>query len=228
MSLLNIAISGDLEQYQRDEIALTKKANLYALKVGSETLRRNIAAATGKFGDRLAKTWKARVYANGGTAPAAMVYSKAPRIISAMMADTVILPKKGRYLAIPTDYNRSQGKAGGKVMVSPKQMIDSGLSFTRPRKGGPGLIWFLSVPRASKMSRADQVKLFGRGGYRRIRDAIGSARMYAKTQVPMFTLVPQVHLTKKLDLQPIVDRVQDQLPSFLSEGYDFYDTGGSA
>lgn len=232
MSLIDIAIRGDLEKYQREEIDLKKKADLYALKVGSEKLRAALAGqTTSSLGDRLGKSWKARTYPNGGQNPTALVYTKAPDIISAFMAQTVILPKKGRYLAIPTNFNRSEGRRGAKVRVTPKEMVASNAAFTRPRKNGPGLIWFLTVTRAQHrgqgktgrvkdMAFAGGLVQVGRFG-RRTREIL-TARA-----VPMFILVPSVTLTKRLDGDAEASKVRDQLPQLIAEGYSFYDTGGS-
>lgn len=229
MSLLGIAVKGDLEKYQREEIDLMKKANLYALRVGGEQFRSRLAGQTGNsLGSRMARTWQARVYPNGGTNPSALIYSKAPRIISAFLADTVILPKKGRYLAVPTGFNRAGGRKGGKARVSPKEMVESGQAFTRPRKNGPGLIWFLTVGKAqvrgSKKVRdiaiAGGLVQVGRYG-RRTRDIL------AARAVPMFILVPSIHLKRRIDAQREIQRISDDLPGLLSEGFDFYDTKGN-
>lgn len=238
-SLLKIAVEGDLEKYQRDEITLKKKADLYALKVGSDTFRRRLGAQTGTaLGPRMAQTWQARTYPNGGTNPSALVYSRAPNIISAFMADTVILPKKGRYLAIPTNFNRAGGRRGGAARVTPKDMIASGQSFTRPRKNGPGLIWFLTVNKAESQTHwATKTGKQMVGKVRQMAYAGGLVRVgrygrstrdiLAARAVPMFVLVPNVHLKKRLDPAAEASRISDELPSLLAEGYSFYD-GGAA
>lgn len=234
MSLLNIAIRGDLEQYQRDEIALTRQANLYALRVGSEQLRAKLESDTGaSLGSRLAKTWKARVFANSGQSPAALVYTKAPGIISSFMAETVILPRKGKYLAVPTGFNRAGGRKGGKARITPKDMIASGQAFTRPRKAGPGLIWFLTVGKAeTRSSRIKDGKLI-LGKIRQIAIAGGQVQVgrygrrtrdiLAARAVPMFVLLPSVRHAKRLDPEVAAERLRDRLPDLIAEGYSFYD-----
>lgn len=237
-SLLKIAVEGDIEKYMADEVALKRKADIYALDVASQTLGTRLGRQTGaKLGERMARTWKARVYKNPIN-PRALVYSKAPAIISSFMADTIILPKKGKHLAIPTGFNRVSGRKGAKVRVTPKEMVASGLSFTRKRNKGPGLIWFLRITvaetRAGWRSRKGK-QLAGRirkiayaGGLVKVGRAGRATRdILAARAVPMFILVPQVRQKKRLDLEAEVTRIQNELPGFLEEGYNAY-SGRSA
>lgn len=236
MSLLSLAVKGDLERWQGEEIALTRKASRYAVRVGSKVLQERLAKRTqGVLGPKVAKLWRARVYTNGNRAPAAVVYTKVPGIIASFSADTVILPRKGKYLAIPTLYNRQQGARGGKVKITPKQMVESGLAFTRPTKSGKALMWFLKVPKTGKIAKLNgmtarqaQVKLFGRSGARAFSRVLGNARMFNHTFVPMFILVPSVHLKKRIDLRTEIDRIERELPDLVQEGYAYYDTGVAA
>lgn len=233
-----MAVSGDFERWQREEIDLKRKADLYVLDVASQEMQEGLAKRTGEaLGARMSRTWRRRLYKNPKD-PAALIYSRAPDIITTFLAETIIVPKKGRYLAIPTGFNRAGGQRGAKVRVTPKEMIASGMSFTRPRKGGDGLIWFLQIAHAQdrnqrlgsdgkiKYGKVYDVAMaggmlnVGRRG-RRARDAI-KARA-----VPMFVLVKQAHHTQSIDADGILREVANRSDGYYAEAYQIFDTGSA-
>lgn len=234
-----MAVSGDFERWQREEVDLKRKADLYVLDVASQEMQEGLAKETGdKLGARMSRTWRRRLYKNPKN-PAALVYSRAPDIITTFLAENVIVPKKGRYLAIPTGFNRTGGQRGAKVRITPKEMIASGMSFTRPQKGGDGLIWFLQVATAEtrnqrmgsdgklrygkvyQMAYAGGALQVGRKG-RRTRDII-KARA-----VPMFVLVKRAHHTQSIDADGILGDVAKNGDGYYAEAYQIFDTGSAA
>lgn len=119
MSLqVKLAFTGNLAGFaQATHLRIARGARIAAEKQAARAkllLRQDARAA---LGDKVANAWRADIYpvsANVRTeAPAVFVFSKAPLIVKAFAADTVIVPKKGAHLAIPTEnVPRRSGKAG--------------------------------------------------------------------------------------------------------------------
>lgn len=232
-----MAVTGDFERWQREEVDLKRKADLYVLDVASQEMNEGLAKRTGEtLGARMSRTWRRRLYKNPKN-PAALVYSRAPDIITTFLSETVIVPRKGRYLAIPTGFNRSGGQRGAKVRVTPKEMIASGMSFTRPRKGGDGLIWFLQVAHAQSRGRNLKVRELamagglvsvgeqrdrGRGKYWNFAGNIVRSRA-----VPMFVLVKQAQHTRIIDADGVLREVALNSDGYYAEAYQIFDTGSA-
>ena len=116
---------------------------------------------------------------------AAVVWSKAPVIIGAHDAGPLIRAKNGLWLAIPTP---AAGKALGGRRITPaawERKTGLRLRFVY-RRTGPSL---LVADRSAAASRSKT----GRG----------------QVTVPIFLLVPQVKLPKRLDLARDAERAHD-------------------
>ncbi len=176
------------------------------------------------LGSKLPRTVQTKRFPRENSIGAAgIVFTKAPEIIRAFNTGAVIVPKHGRYMAIPTQFNlaggrRKSAKVGGwnGVRVTPDEMIKSGASFVIPNKDGPGKLWMLTVAQAQvKSGKRGKIKSLAYaggivpiGGARRARvDAALKAGA-----VPMFTLLPQVRLTKTLDIARIRSKAQQRFP----------------
>lgn len=232
--MLSFSVKHDVEGWQRGEIALKRNADIYALAVASQTLQQRLAKQTeATLGARLGRAWKQRLYKNAQN-PAAMVYTLAPSIITTFLADTVTVPQHGKHLAVPTGFNRAGGRRGGKVRVTPKQMIESKQSFVRPRKAGPGLIWFLKInlanARTSRVGKNGKVLLGPvkdmaiAGGLAQVGRFGRSTRDILKARaVPMFVLLPQTAHKRRLDAEAETRRIETELPGYIAEGYQVYD-----
>lgn len=227
-----LAVKGDLVRAMTAEKGRIARAVTKALDdVGGdaqEEYRRQVEAAFGPRGGRkLARTIRIKRFPRSDSVNAAVfIFSRAPEIIAGSDSGAVILPKQGRFLAIPTNFNRAHGRRGTRaergaggfpgVRVTPEEMVKSGLAFTRPRKDGPGFIWFLKVTRAQKrvgkrgklrdLAFAGGLFLVGSGRVGRTRDILEAGA------VPMFVLVPQVRIPKKLSIARIRSKAERRLP----------------
>jgi Family of unknown function (DUF6441) len=120
MSLaLRLAMVGDLRAAsERYKIAILGGERDARDQFGTRLklrLRDDIRAAG--LGDRMANTVRYEGYPEGNRLawkPAGLVFSKAPLIIEAFSADTTILPRKGLFLAIPTENVPRHGRPGGR------------------------------------------------------------------------------------------------------------------
>jgi len=152
------------------------------------------------LGMRLARTIRARSYPKGQASldAAAVVWSNAPDIVRAFDEGALIRSRSGFWLAIPTE---AAGKRGlGRKRVTPEgweQRTGLKLRFVY-RRGAPSLL--VAEGRVSKSGRAVRSRSkTGRG----------------LQTVPIFILVPQVRLAKRLDLERDVDRWLRRLPGLI-------------
>jgi len=204
---LAAAISGDLRKIMAEEVKAAEDAVTAAMRHAADglkaDLRRQVTEAG--MGQRLANTWRAELYPKGRKSikAAGFVFTKAPTIIRAFDQGAVIKSKHGFWLAIPTP--AAGTGARGKRMTPGlwEQMHGARLRFIY-RRGAPSLL-------VAENMRARNGK---RGGF-----AHGSASALRTgrglTTVVMFTLVPQVNLKKRLDVDAAAERWGDMLPGLV-------------
>ena len=126
-----------------------------------------------------------------------MVWTKAPTIVSAHDTGPLIRSRSGFWLTIPTPA-AGRSRRGGRITPGEwERRTGLRLRFVyRPR--GPSLL--VAEGRLNKSGRAVASRSkTGRG----------------VTTVPIFLLVPQVKLPKRLDLVRDADRAQDALPGMI-------------
>ena len=124
---------------------------------------------------------------------AAVVWSKAPVIVGAHDAGPLIRSKNGFWLAIPTP---AAGKALGGRRITPgawERKTGLRLRFVY-RRTGPSLLV------------ADAARLNSRGLAAASRSKTGRGQVTA----PIFLLVPQVKLPKRLDLARDAERAHER------------------
>ena len=143
---LEAAIRGDLEKMVAADWRRGGRAARGGLRRAAKGLRKGLRedAKRAKLG-RLGRVWRYRVY-RGRRSPmdtAAIVYPKAGKrgrgALWAFEHGATIRAKGGRYLAIPTGYNKPRGhrksKAGPLVSVE-KMVAMKKWTYVRPAKGG--------------------------------------------------------------------------------------------
>jgi hypothetical protein len=139
------------------------------------------------LGDRLANTWRTRVYPLRGESwhPTVHVWSNAPMLAAAHADGGVIVPKAGKFLAIPIDnVVRKGGRRRRPLDIESEFNQDLVIKPTRH----PNV--FLALVRAVRARS-------GRGLRRASARRRGQGR--AEQLVPMFILVRQVTLTPRLN-----------------------------
>lgn len=194
----------------------TMKTETDALK---DELRRQIATAFGAKGRSMSGSWRGKVFPPTGLSlrPAGLVWSKMPAVVEAHDRGALIRPKGGRrFLAIPTGFNRTGRTRRSAVRVTPEQMVASGRAFVLRMKSGKGLLWCLPTNRPTARQRNRFA--ISAGGVTTINTAKNreARRRYAdlieQGMVPMFLLLPQVKLTKRLDVDGAARRAGRRLP----------------
>lgn len=183
------------------------------------------------LGRNLAKSIREQSYPKRGVSlgAASAVWSKAPEIVMAHDKGGIIRAKSGRYLAIPTNYNRSSGRrSGNKPLVTPQKMAAmKKWTYVLPTSDGRGLVWFMRVTEGASMSQTGRITrrafvggmtLSGRGY-----GDVGSGRksrvdaILQHGAVPMFVLLPQVRLSQRLDLKRDAVHAQSSVPGRIVE-----------
>lgn len=159
------------------------------------------------LGTRLANTWRSEVYPKGqaSVAAAGFVWSKAPGIVRLDADGAVIRSKRGLFLAIPTPAGRF-GDRRQKITPGAWERIHGQRLRFVYRRSGPSLLV------------ADNVRLSGRGrvaantGRRR---GATYTRLSGRTTVPLFVLVPQVTVRKRLDVDGATRKWVAALPQLV-------------
>jgi len=230
-------VLGNLGQMLEAEERRARRAIETGIRETAEGLRQDLKAHMKEAGlPGLAPVWKMKFLPGRHSAwnSAAFVYPDGVRVREAIWAfenGATIRAAGGRHLAIPTGYNKPRGwrKSGAKPLISAKDMAAmKRWSFVKKTKDGRGLVWFLRVTRAQEQTKRGKVRdLAYAGGVR----MVGSGRVRRTKAileagaVPMFLLLPQVRLAKRLDIAGIVGRWKDKLVERVIQAWEEADDG---
>lgn len=176
----------DLAALMQGEIAAGERAVTAAVRDAGTDLRddwRDQITRAG-LGPRVARTIRSATYPKGRDSlnAAAMVWSRAPVIVEAHNTGPVIRSADGFWLAIPTEAAGRSRRGGRITPLEWEQRTGLRLRFIY-RRTKPSLL--IAEARLSKAGRA-------------VRSRSKTGRNVAS--VPIFLLVPQVRLRKRLDL----------------------------
>ena len=196
---LNVSFSPDLVALMRAEVAAGQKAvstTMAQAGLGLKTAWRAQITGAG-LGQRLANTIRSQTYPEGRNSldAAALVWSNAPEIIGAHDTGPLIRSGNGFWLAIPL---AAAGKGLGGKRITPgmwEQKTGLRLRFVY-RSRGPSLLV------------ADAVRLNTRGQAAVSKSKTGRGQVTA----PIFLLVRQVKLPKRLDLARDAELAQAAIP----------------
>lgn len=196
---LNNSFTPDLVALMRAEVAAGQKAvSITMAQAGAGLKSAWRGQITGEgLGQRLANTIRSQTYPKGRNSldAAALVWSNAPVIIGAHDTGPLIRSGSGFWLAIPLP---AAGKALGGRRITPgmwEQKTGLRLRFVY-RSRGPSLLV------------ADAVRLNTRGQAAVSKSKTGKGQVTA----PIFLLVRQVKLPKRLDLMRDAERAQAAIP----------------
>lgn len=198
---LDLSVAGDIVIAMQAEILAGEKAVTAAMRAAGDDLKSNWRAqiTSARLGQRLANSIRSKTYPAMGESfdAAALVWSNAPQIIGAHDTGPLIRSKDGFWLAIPT---AAAGKgARGKALTPGEWERRRGLRLRLVyRRSGPSLL----VAEGRLNSRGLGVALRSKTGR-------------GKATVPIFLLVPQVKLTKRLNLARDAERAQAAVPGLI-------------
>ncbi len=217
------AIVSDLRQVLAAEVRAGERAAMSAVRAETDAvkaeLRRQVTSSFGGSARGVANAWRSQIFPRTGQSlrPAGLVWTKVPAVIDAFERGVTIRPKGGRrFLAIPTGFNRQGGRRGAKPRVTPQQMIASGQGFLRPFKSSRGFVWCLPVRQGERTGRRRAPLIAGGiaavATARRKGAAAWQQSLLAQGFVPMFLLLSQITLAKRLDVKGAAERGLRRLP----------------
>lgn len=189
----------DLAALMQGEITAGEKAVTAAVRNAGTDLRddwRNQITQAG-LGPRVARTIRSATYPKGRDSlnAAVLVWSRAPVIVEAHNTGPVIRSADGFWLAVPTEAAGKSRRGGRITPLEWEQRTGLRLRFIY-RRTGPSLL--IAEARLSKVGRA-------------VRSKSKTGRNVAS--VPIFLLVPQVRLKKRLDLDRSAQAALAALPA---------------
>ena len=196
---LNVSFTPDLVAMMKTEVAAGQKAVSMTMAQAGASLKLawRVQITGAGLGQRLANTIWSQTYPKGRNSldAAALVWSNAPVIIGAHDTGPLIRSASGFWLAIPLP---AAGKALGGKRITPamwEQKTGLRLRFVF-RSRGPSLLV------------ADAVRLNTRGQAAVSKSKTGRGQVTA----PIFLLVRQVKLPKRLDLARDAERALAAIP----------------
>ena len=202
---LDLSVTGNIVTAMRAEILAGEKAVTTAMRVAGAGLKSDWRAqiTRARLGQRLANTIRSKTYPAAGESleAAALIWSNAPQIIGAHDTGPLIRSKDGFWLAIPTP---AAGKGTrGKALTPGEWERRRGLRLRFVyRRGGPSLLVADGRLNSRGLGVASRSKT-GRG----------------QSTVPIFLLVPQVKLAKRLSLARDAERAQAAIPGLIVSGW---------
>ena len=198
---LDLSVTGDIVTAMRAEILAGEKAVTTAMRAAGAGLKSDWRAqiTRARLGQRLANTIRSKTYPAVGESleAAALIWSNAPQIIGAHDTGPLIRSKDGFWLAIPTP---AAGKGTrGKALTPGEWERRRGLRLRFVyRRNGPSLLVADGRLNSRGLGVASRSKT-GRG----------------QSTVPIFLLVPQVKLAKRLSLARDAERAQAAIPGLI-------------
>ncbi len=203
---LSVAFSPDLVALLEQEIKAGERAVTAAMKSAGADLKQDWREQITRagLGHRLTRTIRNRTYPTSGDSidAAAFIWSNAPEILNAHDRGALIRSKSGFWLAIPTE---AAGKGLRGARLTPAQWErrrGMRLRFIY-RRNGPSLLV------------AEKARINTRGL------AVASRAKTGRGQVsaPIFLLVAQVKLRKRLDLARDAEKVAGAVPRLIVAGW---------
>jgi hypothetical protein len=202
---LDVTIDGDLSQMMKGQLRAGERAVSSAMRGAGQTLKtqwREQVVAAG-LGRRLANTVRLETYPKGQPSlkAAALVYSRAPKILDPNETGAVIRSRDGFWLSIPLPA-AGVGPKGKKLVPGEWE-----------RKTGRRLRFvYLDGRRALLVD--DGTKAPGNVLVKR-RGRLSDPVTFRNRTIPIFLLVPQVRLRKRLHLFQAADAVGSTIPGMI-------------
>lgn len=202
---LSLNIDPDIVALMREEIATGERAVSTAIREASTRLKsawRGQITGAG-LGTRLARSIQSEQYPKGKPSlnAAALVWSKAPVILGAHNTGPLIRSKNGFWLAIPTPAAGTSARGG---RISPgewERRTGLRLRFIY-RRQGPSLL-------------VAEGRLNTKGRAMASRSKTGRGLLTA----PIFLLVPQVRLEKRLNLAKDAEKLWAAIPKMIAANW---------
>lgn len=201
---IEVSIDPPVEAVTATEVEAGRRGVTAAISAAGAALKAGWRAqiVSGGLGQRLAQTVRERTYpGRPSLGTASLVWTKAPEIVDAHDRGVLIRSASGFWLAIPLP---AAGSLPGNARMTPLQFerrTGLRLRFVY-RRGRPALL--VAEGRVSRAGRA-------------VRSRSKTGRGVAT--VPVFVLVPQVKLAKRLDVERLARAAAERLPGLIAANW---------
>lgn len=209
--MISATTIGDIAAQMREEYEKGERAVTTSMQQAGSGLKAAWRAEIMQagLGFRLPRTIRDVVYPRGGVSmnAAALIYTTAPKLIGTFANGETIRSKNGFWLAIPT---AAAGSGRGGKRITPggwEQMTGMRLRFVY-RSGRSALL----------VADGARLNSRGRAVMSRAKVRADGAQRGAVTAV-IFTLVPQVTLKKRLNLEGHVDQWASRIPGMIVQNW---------
>lgn len=200
-----VSVENDLPVYMKRQV-----------EVGARAVTAGVSAATAQvkqgwrgqitsagLGTKLAGSIRSAVYPKGQPSPnaAGLIWSKAPKLIASHNTGPLIRSRDGFWLAIPLP---AAGKGPRGARITPgqwEQRTGKRLRFVY-RKGRTAFL-------VAENARLNKKNIAANKGGKRRKDGI----LTGSQTIPIFVLVPQVKLRKRLNLESVARDAGLSLPA---------------
>lgn len=208
--MFSIKVTQDLKRDMERETLKAQKATTRAIRLAGSRLQgswRQAIRGAG-LGNRLANTVRLKVYPE--TKPslnaAALIWTKAPKIVDAFDKGVLIRSRSGFWLAIPLPHVRLKGRNNRKITpLEWEERTGRRLRFVY-RPGRAGLLVDDGTYRDRKTADPMSFSLRRKVGRRNL-------------TIPIFVLVRQAKLPKRLNLDPLTQLAIQQVPGLIVTGW---------
>jgi hypothetical protein len=214
-------ITGNLRAAMQEEIKRTAGALRAAVQAtGADVqsrLRAQVQSAGLRGGQKIANAWRVKVFPASPSSrtfrPSVLIFSRMPDVVDSFERGARITAKGGKFLAIPTGFNRQGGRNGNKPRVTTAQMVAARKQafVIRSKSNSRVSLWCLRTSEAQSRSRGGRVTRqviaanttrvgTGRGTIAGLTPTAGRAQLLKQGFVPMFVLLREVQQRKRLDV----------------------------
>lgn len=211
---IKLAAFGNLQKdlnAQRKDVAAGIRAGTEDAAVFGKTRFRDMVTGAG-LGNRLAKSWRHNVYPDRRKEtfePAALIFSKAPELMNAFNEGGLITPRRGAFLAIPTEFAPKSRHPLARHRNMPlkefREVFGDGVLSLREKKGSGGQVLYAFAEQGFRR----------RFGKRRGVSRVKKGGRIKSEPVLMYVLVKQTRLQRRLNIDAVGNSVQQVYPSMV-------------
>lgn len=201
---LGMRIGKDIKNY----LSVSERASKIAVTAETTSLKNALREDIKRagLGERLSKTWQSKVYPEGGKVSmdaSGFIYSKAAHIIGAYDKGAVIRARNARYMAVPLPEAQKFFAFGGRRRRITPEMFEKKFGYK---------LRFVKRPGKNPILVADGMRQSKSGTMARIRANKATknhgvrSNLSRRATIPLFVLIPQVTIKKRLDVKKHADQ----------------------